>query len=245
MYTPQHFQKDESAYLEIIKKYNFATLIHISDDHQVRTVRVPVLLEGLDDTRVLKGHVAFHNPIWKQTNSLHNVLVCFDGPHAYISPQWYWSEQRQKGTAVPTWNYVTVNVSGKITWIEDFDRKVILLDALSEKHEGARKRKDKHQNGDWKVGYIQPEILKGMVANIVAFEIKIEKIEGSIKMSQNKSEENKISVMQNLIDHGGDEELAVAEYMNRDLEKKMEIRKNEKTPFTIYGYIISFLIGVG
>ncbi len=54
-------------------------------------------------------------------------LSYFHGPHCYISPSWYETEK-----AVPTWNYVTVHVSGEVELQEDENELMSsLLDMVS------------------------------------------------------------------------------------------------------------------
>ena len=58
------------------------------------------------DDYYITGHMAYGNPQWKTFEIDENVLVIFQGPHAYISSSWYKDEN------VPTWNYQAVHVYG-------------------------------------------------------------------------------------------------------------------------------------
>src|SRR3546814_10832418 len=66
--------------------------------------------EGAEGT--LYGHMARANPQWQDFAGLatagQEALVVFQGPHSYISPTWYETEQ----PTVPTWNYVAVHAYG-------------------------------------------------------------------------------------------------------------------------------------
>ena len=46
------------------------------------------------------------------------VLVVFQGPHAYISPSWY-PTKRETAKVVPTWNYAVVHAYGAVRFIDD------------------------------------------------------------------------------------------------------------------------------
>ena len=61
------------------------------------------------------------------------ALVVFQGPHAYVSPDWY----AGKGL-VPTWNYEVVHVYGALTWREEPDWLLANVTALTDRFEAAR-----------------------------------------------------------------------------------------------------------
>ena len=68
--------------------------------------------EKIEDDFYLTGHLAYGNPLWKTFEEVQDILVIFNGPHAYISSSWYEHEN------VPTWNYQAVHVYGKASLIE-------------------------------------------------------------------------------------------------------------------------------
>lgn len=63
------------------------------------------MVESDEDT-VIIGHLAKANEQWRHFQSHTDVLVIFQGPHAYISPSNY------QGAGVPTWNYAAVHMYG-------------------------------------------------------------------------------------------------------------------------------------
>lgn len=127
MYTPKHFKiEDEAKIYEFIEKYSFATLFSTHKGETYAT-HLPLILKK--DENALYGHFARANGQWKDVEN-QSVLVVFRGPHCYISPSWY-----ENKDAVPTWNYVSIHIYGKMDIIED--EKVIFdcLDEMVNKYE--------------------------------------------------------------------------------------------------------------
>jgi transcriptional regulator len=83
------------------------------------------------------GHVARANPLWREADG-QPVLLMFQGPQAYVSPNWYPSKA-QHGKAVPTWNYAMVQVHGTLRAIEDPQWLRAFVTRLTERHEDGRR----------------------------------------------------------------------------------------------------------
>ena len=140
------------------------------------------------------------NPQWHDLVSEQEVLVIFQGPHAYISPSWY-----EVDLSVPTWNYTVVHAYGIPRLIEESEELYKLLKTLLETHEAQFENPWPFQLPD--------DYLQKMIRGIVGFEIEITRLEGKFKLSQNRTEaerENVIAVLQESSDT-----LAVAELMKR------------------------------
>jgi transcriptional regulator len=132
VYLPAHFAEDRVEVLHaLMREHPFATLASRAGDGLVAD-HLPLQLSS--DGRRLLGHVARANPLWKAAAG-QEVLAIFHGPQAYVSPSWYPSKH-ENGKAVPTWNYVVVHASGRLTAIDDAQRLRALLDDLVDRHEG-------------------------------------------------------------------------------------------------------------
>ena len=76
----------------------------------------------------LLGHVARNNPQWRR-GAGGEALVIVRGPDAYVSPSWY-ASKAEHGRVVPTWNYVTAHVYGRLVvhddpqWVEALVRRL-------------------------------------------------------------------------------------------------------------------------
>jgi transcriptional regulator len=127
----------------------------------------------------LLGHVARTNPHWRATEPGAESLVIVRGPDAYVSPSWYPAKQ-DHGRVVPTWNYVTAHVYGRLVvhddpaWTEDLVRR------LTAKHEAGRMR-------PWSVDDAPPAYIQGQLRAIVGIELEITRVEAKAKQSQNRS----------------------------------------------------------
>ncbi|MEF3306862.1 FMN-binding negative transcriptional regulator [Paenibacillus sp. GYB003] len=194
MYIPSHFQiEDVTVCYDIIKEHSFATLFSQHNGDPFAT-HLPLLLDR--ENKYVYGHFARPNPQWKDMNN-QRVLAVFHGPHCYISPSWY-----ETNTAVPTWNYVAVHVYGEVELIEDEQE---LLDSLHDmvlKYEAP--------NSSYGLKDVDADFLAGMSKGIQGFKLKIDKIEGKAKLSQNHPVQRQELVIAQLerIPNGDEQQIA-------------------------------------
>jgi transcriptional regulator len=174
MYIPKHFAENEAAGLELIERHGFGTLI-MSDQGRPEISHLPFVLDR--PGRRLFAHVARANPIWRLMDGAVEATAVFQGPNAYVSPDWY----EKPAAAVPTWNYAAVHVLGRPTPFDDAGL-VDLLVRLSALHEERLTPKR-----PWTVDKLSPELFAGMRKAIVSFALPIERLEVKINMSQNRS----------------------------------------------------------
>ncbi|HEY4345612.1 MAG TPA: FMN-binding negative transcriptional regulator, partial [Parvibaculum sp.] len=107
MYIPPHFaQPDDGASRALIAAHPFGTLISAGEGAPFAT-HLPFLIDERGGEAFLTAHMARANPHWKFFDGVREALAIFQGPHGYISPNWYANPGR-----VPTWNYVAVHVTG-------------------------------------------------------------------------------------------------------------------------------------
>ena len=90
MYTPPHFREDDISLLhETIRTIAFGTLVTLGPDGLVAS-HVPMLLEADKGERgTVTGHLAKANIQAKSGPSDIEALAIFQGPDAYITPNWY------------------------------------------------------------------------------------------------------------------------------------------------------------
>ena len=201
MYIPKAFREDDINTLhKLMREYGFATLITQHEGVPFAT-HLPFILDAQRGPNgTLLAHMARANPQWHHFASAQDVLVIFQGPHAYISPSWYEVE-----LSVPTWNYAVVHAYGLPRLIEDQVKLYNLLKSLIHTHEA-------HFEKPWPFN-LPDDYLQKMMHGIVGFEIEISRLEGKFKLSQNRTEaerENVIAALQESRDT-----LAVAELMTR------------------------------
>jgi transcriptional regulator len=206
VYVPRIYKNEDQAELfAFIRKHAFGTLVTSHQDLPFATHLPLVLDETRGERGMLIGHLARANPQWQHFQPEKEVLVIFQGPHAYISPTWYTGNFN-----VPTWNYTAVHVYGKIEVVEDQARVAQMLDELVAVYEG-------NQEGSWSVLWDDTRYGK-LIGGILAFEISIGRVEGKFKLNQNKSAEDRRSVVQNLQKTDNSEKQAIATMMQGQLE---------------------------
>ncbi|KXY24817.1 transcriptional regulator [Bacillus cereus] len=196
MYIPKYFAiQDEEMKYEIMEQNSFATLFSQHNGEPYAT-HLPLLLNR--ETLTLHGHFARPNEQWKDIGT-QQVLAIFQGPHSYISPSWY-----ETNNAVPTWNYVAVHVYGELEIVED---EIDSLQDLVNKYEDPE--------STYSLNDVDPNYMGGLSKGIVGFKIKINKIEGKAKLSQNHSVERQNLVVEKLEKVGSEESKRIAELMRK------------------------------
>lgn len=202
MYIPKHFKiDDEEVIFDFIENYGFATLFSQHKGEPYAT-HLPLMLNKSENA--LYGHFARPNEQWKDAEN-QQVLAVFQGPHCYISPSWY-----ETMKAVPTWNYVSVHIYGKLEVIED---EKIIFDSLNDlviKYESP--------DSPYNLNDVEPRFIEGMSKGIVAFKINMTKIEAKAKLSQNHSVERQERVIRHLENTLQHDNIQVASLMKKNLQ---------------------------
>lgn len=181
---PLNKWEDEPEIVDFIRKNAFATLISQVDGKHWATHLPFVLGKNKSGEPVLSGHLAKANQQWKSISENEDVLVIFQGPHAYISSSWYNHEN------VPTWNYLAVHVSGKIRLIEG-EELMDHLKSLTDNYEEGRPNRVRVETMD------ETYVARQLRA-LVGFEIKIEEVKASAKLSQNRDDVNYHHIVEKL-----------------------------------------------
>ncbi|MEN1934033.1 FMN-binding negative transcriptional regulator [Paenibacillus sp. 102] len=206
MYIPKYFDiKDEKTKYEIIEQNSFATLFSQNNGAPYAT-HLPLLLNR--DERILYGHFARPNEQWRDTEN-QEVLAVFQGPHCYISPSWY-----ETNKAVPTWNYVAVHVYGEMEIVDDEQELIDSLRDLVNKYEDPA--------SSYSLDEVEPNYVEGLSKGIVGFKIKINRIEGKGKLSQNHSAKRQELVVKQLEQIDSDNHKGIAMLMKGNLIKNEE-----------------------
>lgn len=186
-----------------IRRAPFANLVTTGTEGLDATP-LPLLLDpeaGPHGTLV--GHVARANPQWRTASAEQEALAIFSGPDSYITPSWY-ETKRLTGKVVPTWNYVTVHVRGRLTFFHDADALLALVRRLTDRHEGGRA-------APWTVSDAPAGFIQSQLRAIVGLRLEITALTGKWKMSQNRSPADRTGVVAGLRADGGAVGEAVAD----------------------------------
>ncbi|MDN3955023.1 FMN-binding negative transcriptional regulator [Sporolactobacillus laevolacticus] len=203
MFIPTIFEiKDKETAYSIMEENAFALLISQHDGKPYAT-HLPMVVDK--EHGYLYGHFARANPQWKDIGN-QNVLAVFQGPHSYISPSWYETQR-----AVPTWNYVTVHAYGKLEIIENQNELFHAMRKLVLNYEGSSQSYDYDQ--------LEPQFIEGLAKGLVAFKIKISRLEGKAKLSQDHTAERQKLVIEQLEKKTDENSRMIADLMKENLNK--------------------------
>ncbi|MGY9073280.1 MAG: FMN-binding negative transcriptional regulator [Acidimicrobiales bacterium] len=207
MYAQQAFREDRpEVLLEAMRDIGAVSLVTHSNDGLVSTL-MPVLIGGAPEHPMLIGHIAKANPQWKVTDTSKQALAIAIGPNDYISPNWYPSKQVD-GEVVPTWNFVHIQAHGSVEFIEDRDECLAIVTALTDHHEAPSEK-------PWAVSDAPQEFTDVKLRGIVGVRIMVERLEGSFKLSQNQSADNRSGVLEGLNASPTPRHVALAEVMTQ------------------------------
>ncbi len=208
MYVPAHFKPDDAAVRELLARMGAADLITMTARGLMATM-LPLLYDepGPDGAARLLGHVARNNDQWREPVQ-GDALVIVRGPDAYVSPTWY-ATKREHGRVVPTWNYVTAHVYGGLVIHDDAAWVEALVRRLTDRHETGRP-------APWSVDDAPGQYIAGQLRAIVGVEVRITRIEGKFKLSQNRSEADVDGVIAGLHASG---ESDLADVMRREVRR--------------------------
>lgn len=176
MYLPAHFeQHDPQALAALMREHPLAALVSqgaegLTADH--------VPLEFDEGSLALRGHVARANPLWRSADG-QPVLAIFRGAQGYVTPSWYPSKAATH-KVVPTWNYAVVHAHGTLHAVDDAPWLHALVTRLTAHHEAPRA-------APWAVGDAPADYVQQMLRAIVGIEVRVTRLVGKWKVSQNRS----------------------------------------------------------
>ena len=180
MYIPKQYQMDHDEAVRLMQSNPFALLITVDEKRPLATL-LPIEIREVDDKIYATGHIAFGN---LQKHTLENdreVLLVFQGPHAYISSSWYKIEE------VPTWDYLAVHAYGKVRIVDEDELKSALSTMLT--------HYESHRENGRLWHSLDPNLLEMGIKGIVGFEMEMTSIQAVAKMSQNRSDTDYQSIV--------------------------------------------------
>jgi transcriptional regulator len=178
VYIPSHFAADDAAVADLLATITVADLITSTEQGLLATLLPFIWAPEIGEHGALLGHVARNNEQWSRP-ALGEALVIVRGPDAYITPNWY-ASKAEHGRTVPTWNYVTAHVYGRLVVHDDPDWLGRLVRQLTDKHEAGSER-------PWSVDDAPQRYIDGQLRAIVGVELLIGRVEAKFKLSQNRS----------------------------------------------------------
>jgi transcriptional regulator len=207
MYLPRTFREDDRDHLhDLIAAHSFGTLI-VPHEDGLEISHLPFVLDR--EIGRLRTHVARTNPIWQKAIAAPSVVAVFQGPHGYVSARWYEHPERQ----VPTWNYAVVHAHGRAEGPIPRDALRALLDDLVAIHEH-------DAPAPWSAAELEPAFVDGLMEGIVGLSIRIDRLEGKFKLSQNRSAADQQRVMDALEKRGSEDDQQMLSLMSKRAQKR-------------------------
>jgi transcriptional regulator len=222
LYVPSAFaSSDLDVLARLVREAPLATVVSLPTATEPEPFVSPaplVVTRGAGGRLGLEGHLARRNPHAARLAATPDVLVLIHGPQAYVSPTWY------AACDVPTWNYAVAHVRTRATLVEDARELTALLARMTAVFEGGRA-------APWRFGLpsdlATPEAL---TSAIVGFRLALPdagapldadasdagaepRVTLKLKLSQNRSAEDRAGVVAGLLADGGDAAAAVARWM--------------------------------
>lgn len=199
MYTPEIYKNEDPESIKaFLKENSFGILINQTNGKLCAT-HIPIELEvNAEGKEILQGHISKLNPQAEGFAENDQILAIFTGPHSYISSSWYDHEN------VPTWNYIAVHIYGRIK-IVDYDTSVEQLKKLVDKYEA-------NSENPIRVEDLSAKTMRE-ARGIFGFEIEIDEIQATKKLSQNRDDHNYKNIISELEKTENPQSIAVAKEM--------------------------------
>ena len=202
MYVPSiHNANDPSDVYDYIRANGFATLVSEHEGKQMATHLPLMLNQDKHGDYNLLGHIAVANEQKVSFDEQKEVLAIFMEQHAYVSSSWY------NHVNVPTWNYVAVHAYGPATIISGKELYSAMSQLVDQYEDGRPER--------FNMTDMSEEMMKAHLKGVVGFSIKIERIESSYKLSQNRKDEDYKNVIDQLEKTGDKGSQDIAQQMKK------------------------------
>ena len=187
MHPAAQFRHDDRDLMEAVLAEVGFGMVFLTTPDGPRVAHTPLLSSG---DGAVQFHLARGNALTRWLDGA-NALALVNGPDAYVSPAWY-ADQAQ----VPTWNYVAVELEGRVRRMTD-EGLLGLLEALSDRHEGRV-----NPAAPWTLDKVPPAALQRLLGGITGFELEIAAWRPTFKLSQNKPADERSRVADGLEQSG-------------------------------------------
>lgn len=208
MYIPKDFAASDEQALALIRSQVLGNVVW-SDAQGLQGTPLPWLIANGAPLR-LQAHMPRANPLAKAlTAGPLPLLVSFQGPSAYVSPNWYPSKAETE-RMVPTWNYALVQVHGRLSLRDDPAWVHAQIDALTRQQEVS-------QQAPWQVADAAPGFVDQLLRVLVGAELQVERIEAKFKLGQNRAPRDLQGLMDGLQAAGDPASLALLDLTRRSV----------------------------
>lgn len=206
MFVPNGYKfQSEVAKIAFMQRYSFATIITNNDQQIPLATQLPFVVDQRTDKLILSGHFSIANEQARFIEQ-NTSLIIFTEPHAYISPTHY-----SKRESVPTWDYIAVHAYGKAKLLNEDGLKLKALEQMINFYE-------EDYLAQW--NSLADTFKSRMIKGIVAFELEVTDLQGQQKLSQNKTQAERESIIEQLRKSNITVEHDLADYIHATLKDK-------------------------
>lgn len=181
--------EDRATLLAFLAAHPFVTLA-ASVKGAPMIAQAPVVIREIGGEIALDFHVSRGSVLAPHIVQGFSAIALATAEDAYVSPDWYESADQ-----VPTWNYRSVEAHGFVAPLNT-EELVSQLDALSQQEEARLAPKPL-----WTRGKMSPGRFESMLRGIVAGRLTVEWMTGTFKLSQNKSDADRLGAAKGLGKH--------------------------------------------
>ena len=212
--TPRYTTTDEAEIKRLIRENPWATYVSNTSNGLVAS-HYPTLLEDEADGISIVTHFGRPDEELHEVPQ-HEMLVIVQGAHGYISPNWY-----AEGDIVPTWNHVTAHLYG-VPEILSEEENFAVLGKLVDHFEGRMPHP---------VSLDQDEATARRIAKgTIGLRIRVTRVDARLKLSQNKSDEVRETIIDALQGEGTYAQPALAAEMERIEAERIEAERITPQP---------------
>jgi transcriptional regulator len=156
-------------------------------------VASPLPFLARQQERMVIGHIARANEQYEHlcADAGSEALVIFQGPAAFVSAGYYRDRK-----AIPTWDHITVHVTGPVRVIDDDEGTLEVLRQTVAHFES-------QAGSDWRLDVGRTD-LPEMVRQVAAFTVTARRVQSIFKLSQNLDQQRRRLVATGLRSDGHD-----------------------------------------
>ncbi|MDU8927663.1 FMN-binding negative transcriptional regulator [Alisedimentitalea sp. MJ-SS2] len=198
-FRPERHDED----LALVREWGFGMLAVSVAGEAPMLSHVPFLVDASGAFAEL--HLVRSNPIARVVKEGAAARIAVQGPHGYISPDWYGIEDQ-----VPTWNYVAIHLTGVLA-PRPQDELQGMLERLAAHFEAQLTPKP-----PWLLDKMDAEAKARLMRMIAPFRFAIERVDSTWKLAQNKPDAARHGAADHIAAQGMGQEVKLLAAMMRN-----------------------------
>ena len=203
MHPNPNFRKEtQDRNIAFVRERAFGTLA-INASEAPLLSHIPFLL--MEDNKTIELHLVRSNPIVRALEEPQDAVISVMGGDSYVSPDWYLIDDQ-----VPTWNYIAVHIHGKLSLLPQEEIHGVLNRVTASMENRLSPKKP------WVSSKMDQDVYNKMLRQIVPVRMQVTDIQGTWKLSQNKSDEVRHLAANGVEENGIGSELELLSKSMRD-----------------------------